>query len=81
MHDNEGQFDEALRAYGQFLQVAREIDDTAAEALAYNAMGVDEMAAACPAKTTGEGFGAAALSDQSVERLERRSSSTSATWP
>ena len=25
MHDNEGQFDEALRAYGQFLQVAREL--------------------------------------------------------
>ena len=71
MHDNEGQFDEALRAYGQFLQVARDIDDVEKEALAYNAMGVDEMAAACPAKTTGEGFGAAALSDQSVERLER----------
>ena len=71
MHDNAGQFDEALRAYGQFLQVAREIEDPAAEALAYNAMGVDEMAAACPAKTNGEGFGAAALSDQSVERLER----------
>ena len=71
MHDNAGNLDEALRAYGQFLQVAREVDDTAAEALAYNAMGVDEMAAACPAKTNGEGFGAAALSDQSVERLER----------
>ena len=71
MHDNAGQLEEALRAYHQFLQVAKEIEDTASEALAYNAMGVDEMAAACPAKTNGEGFGAAALSDQSVERLEK----------
>ena len=70
MHDNKDiALDEALRAYGQFLQVAREIEDPAAEALAYNAMGVDETARRAPPKQTARptlrrGGG----KDQSVER-------------
>jgi len=71
MHDNVDQLDDALRAYAQFLQVAKDVDDEASQALAYNSMGVDQMLGACPAKASGDGFGASTLDAHAVSKLEK----------
>ena len=70
LHDNVGQYAQALESFASFLDVAKKMQDRTAEGLAYNSMGVDCMLSACPPSAS-TGFGAAQLSDAARASLRR----------
>lgn len=70
LHDNVGQYGQALESYGSFLDVAKKMQDRTAEGLAFNSMGVDCMLSACPPSAS-TGFGAAQLSATARASLRR----------